>query len=98
MMTLAAAIELGGVVVIVWHCAIALLALARGRGVRAARLVVAEGAVAGLGFKVAATLLKTIALHSWPAIAAFACILALRTIVKSLFVWEAGELRAATVL
>ena len=53
----------------------------------------AEGVVAALGFKTAATLLKTLELRSWQAIATFVMILALRTVVKQVLSWEARRLR-----
>jgi uncharacterized membrane protein len=53
-----------------------------------ARLLVADGAIMGLSFKVAATLLKTIGLRSWNQIAMFAAILALRTVIKAEFGWQ----------
>lgn len=82
--TLAVLIEFGGAVVVIVHVmmALGLLALRRG-SIERARLVVVEGALSGLGFKVAATLIKTIELRSAEQIAMFAAILALRTFVKA---------------
>ena len=57
-------------------------------------MTIAEGAVASLGFKTAATLLKTLELRSWRAIALFAAILALRTFIKTSLAWDADRLRA----
>lgn len=71
--------------------------LCRGRGdaygVIRGRLALADGVVAALGFKTAATLLKTLELRSWNAIAFFAAVLALRTFVKLTLQWEARRLR-----
>lgn len=88
-------IEFGGALLIVGYCAAALLTLARSRSlesVRRARLLVAEGAIWGLSFKLAGTLLKTILLHTWQQIALFAVILALRTLLKRIFLWETRKL------
>jgi uncharacterized membrane protein len=71
----------------------ALLALARGRGLDAARLRIADGIVAALSFGVAATVLRVIVLHSWLDIAMLASIYAIRTIVKRALLWESAALR-----
>ena len=47
------------------------------------QLILADAVLAGLGFKVAATLLKTIELRSWAEIGAFAAVLAMRTLLKA---------------
>lgn len=90
-------IEFGGSVVVVVGCLRGLLVLARGRGRHAgivqARLLVADGVIAALGYKTAATLLKTIELQSWSAILMFASILALRTFIKRVLAWEESRLR-----
>ena len=95
----AALIEFGGSLVIAAACLRGLAALARGRGALAAivraRLVVADGVVAALGYETAATLLKTVELQSWTAIGHFAAVLALRTLVKRVLVWEEARLRPA---
>ena len=57
------------------------------------RLLVADGVVAALGYKTAATLLKTIELQAWSSIGMFAAILTLRTVVKRVLVWEEDRLR-----
>ena len=71
--------------------------MAIGRGTHSAivggRLLVADGVIAALGYKTAATLLKTIELQSWSAIGMFAAILTLRTLVKRVLVWEEARLR-----
>ncbi len=71
----------------------ALWLLARSQGFVQARLAVARGALYGLAFKVAATLLKTIVLHSLDAIAIFAAVFALRTLIKRVFAWEQERLK-----
>lgn len=86
-------IDLVGGLLIVAYVVAAGVALLRGRGVVRARLLAAEGATLGLSFKVAGTLLKTIELHTWEQILMFCVILALRVLLKRLFVWEAQRLR-----
>ena len=91
---LAAAIEFAGAVGIAACCAAALWAAVRGRGPARAQSLVIEGALWGLNFKTAATLLKTIELQGWHGIASFAAILALRTALKRVMTWEQGRLDA----
>lgn len=97
---LAVLIEFGGGLFVVVACARALLVLVTDRGSHAgivrARLLVADGVIAALGFKTAATLLKTIELQSWDAILSFTAIFALRTLVKQVLVWEEQRLRGAS--
>lgn len=91
-------IEFGGSLVVVTGCCRGLYALAVSRGAAGgivrARLLVADGVIAALGYKTAATLLKTIELQTWNAILVFTATLALRTLVKRVLVWEEGRLRA----
>jgi len=69
--------------------------LARRQGLAAARLLVIQGSLWGLSLKTAASLLKTIELHSWEQIGAFTAILALRTLVKRVMTWEETRLRGS---
>lgn len=89
------AIEMVGSLIIVGYCAAALATLirSRGRGIRSARLLIADGVITGLGFKLAGTLLKTILLVSWHQILMFTAIFALRTVLKRLFAWEQRRLK-----
>jgi len=89
-------IELGGSLAIVGYVASALYYLLRHReaGIERARLAVANGALAGLNFKLAATLLKTIELQTWTQLGFFAFIFLLRFILKRAFTYERRELRA----
>lgn len=91
-------IELGGSVVIAVACLRGLALLVVGCGTHAAivraRLVVADGIISALGYKTAATLLKTIELQTWTAIGIFTAVLALRTLVKRALVWEVDRLSA----
>lgn len=93
MVELALAIEAIGSLVIVGYLVAAICVLVRTRDKTRTRLLVADGALWGLNFKVAASLLKTISLHTWQQIGLFAAILALRTMLKWIFSWEAGRLR-----
>lgn len=89
-------IEFIGSLVIVSYVAGSLLVLWRERGAEKivrARLVVAGGALIGLGFKLAATLLKTVQLHSWAQIGAFLILLLLRELLKQIFAWEQARIR-----
>ncbi len=90
--TLALVIEAVGSVLIAGYCVAAAVTLLR-RGERhAAQILVAEGALTGLSFKVCATLLKTIMLVSWQQIGMFACVLLLRTLMKRVFAAEQRRL------
>ena len=86
------ALQLASAVVITGFVAVALVSLSLGRGVIRARLLVAEGVIGGLGVMTAATLLRTIGLHTWHQILMFALILLLRILLKKLFVWEKERL------
>jgi len=96
--TVALLIEGVGSLYIVGYVIAAVWALIRGSGpdrLAQARLLIAEGALAGLNFKVAATLLKTLQLQSWNQIGLFVATFALRTILKRFFTWEQAQLRRA---
>jgi uncharacterized membrane protein len=77
---------MAGTIIIAAGCLRGLASLVRGGATRSAlrgcRLLLADAVLAGLGFKVAATLLKTIELRRWDQIAAFAAVLALRSFLK----------------
>ena len=92
--SLAALIEFAGALGIVGYCVAALAVLVRHWAITRARLLVIEGSLWGLGFKTAASLLKTTTVHDWNGIASFAAILALRTVLKWVFAWEASRLEA----
>jgi len=90
---LASLIEFIGAMLIVGYMLAALIMLIHTRNVVAARLLVADGAIAGLSFKLAGTLVKTIVLHTWQQILMFVIIFALRIILKRLFTWERTRLQ-----
>ena len=89
----ASIIEFIGALLIVCYILAALYAVLRGRRIIDAQQIVADGAIAGLNFKLAGTLLKTIVVHSWQQILMFAAIFALRIILKRLFTWERAKLQ-----
>ncbi len=92
MNALIAPIEFSGVLLIVGHCVAGLVELARSQNLAATRLLVIQGSLWGLSLKTAASLLKTIDLHSWEQIATFMAIFALRTLVKRVMTWEEAVL------
>ncbi len=81
-------IELLAAIVVGLHAAWALIRIVTGHGSDEARLLIARGVLAALGFSIAGTLLKTIALQSWAEIRMFAFVLLLRTLLKQIFRWE----------
>ena len=56
-----------------------------------------DGVLTGLGFKLAAALLKTMTLTNWRQIEMFVTVLAIRTSVKQIFNWEAARIRRRAV-
>lgn len=88
----AALIEFVGAILIIAYILASLVTLLRTRNITHARLLVADGVITGLSFKIAGTLLKTIELHTWQQILMFSAILALRTILKRFFIWERTRL------
>ncbi len=95
---LIAPVEFAGALLIVGYCIAGLVELARPRNLAAARLLVIEDSLWGLSLKTAASLLKTIEIHSWEQIAAFTAIFALRTLVKRVMTWEATLLESQSRL
>jgi uncharacterized membrane protein len=87
-------IEFIGALLIVAYLLVALFVLLRTRDILSARLIVADGVITGLSFKLAGTLLKTIELRTWQQILMFVAIFALRTLLKRLFTWERARLQA----
>ena len=81
-------IELLAAIVVGFHVLWAVARILTGHGSDDARLLIARGVLAALSFSVAGTLLKTIALQSWPQIRIFAFVLVLRTLLKQIFQWE----------
>ncbi len=82
---MATALEFGGAPIIAFH---ALLAFARALGRQdalEARKILSKGAITGLDFKLAGTLLKTLTLAEAHQIEMFAVTLALRIFLKKSF-------------
>ena len=88
----ALAIEAAGSALLLGYVLAALLALARQHGLERCRLLLADGAVFSLGFKTAASLLKTLELNTWHQIGAFLAVLTLRTVLKHAFAEEKASL------
>ena len=88
-------IEFAGALLIVGYILAALYTLVRTGSIVRARLIAADGAITGLSFKLAGTLLKTLLIHTWSQILLFVVIFALRTALKRFFTWERARLRAA---
>jgi uncharacterized membrane protein len=86
-------IEFIGALLIVFYLLAACFSLLTQKDVPLARLIVADGVITGLSFKVAGTLLKTIELHTWQQILMFVAVFALRTLLKQVFNWERGRLQ-----
>ncbi len=86
-------IEFAGGLLIVVYIIVAMIDLIRNKDVIRARLIVADGVITGLSFKLAGTLLKTIVIHTWQQILMFVAIFALRTILGRLFAWERDRLQ-----
>jgi uncharacterized membrane protein len=91
-------IEFMGACVIVFYILKACQFLLSGGNVTEARLLVANGVIVSLNFKLAGTLIKTIELHSWQQILLFSAIFILRTALKRFFTWEQTRLRQDTML
>jgi uncharacterized membrane protein len=89
-----AVIEFVGALFIVGYVIAAIVSLFRVRSISYARLLVADGVITGLSFKLAGTLLKSIIVHTWQQILLFAFIFVLRTILKRAFTWERVKIQA----
>ena len=89
-------IELLAAIVIVYHVLWAIAGIVRRQGSDVARIRIAQGVLSALGFSVAGTLLKTIALQTWPQIRLFTFIFVLRTLLKRVFLWEENSIKART--
>ena len=87
-------IELLAACVIAYHVVWALAAIVRRHGSDVARIRIAQGVLTALGFSVAGTLLKTIALQTWPQIRLFTFVFVLRTLLKRVFLWEEQTIKA----
>lgn len=88
------AVELVTNLVMFGYVLAALLALLRGGGMSRARLLVVDGILFALNFKVVATLLRTVEITTWNQIGLFAAVFVLRTLLKRVVNWERREMRA----
>ena len=61
-----------------------------------AQVIAANGVVIALDYKLAATVLKTLALNGWQQIAAFVAILSIRIIVKRQMAWQMAKFGSKT--
>lgn len=59
-----------------------------------ARLRIAEGVVTALGLMLPATILRTLVVRDWEQILGLALLLAMRIVIKRLFMWEKSRLSA----
>ncbi|HEY9856249.1 MAG TPA: DUF1622 domain-containing protein [Stenomitos sp.] len=91
--TWVALVEFTGGLLIAGYCLVGLGLLLRTLRPQEARLVVANGALLGLSFKLAAALLNAIGTPTWEHLARLAVIFALRTLLGRVFAWEQGRLR-----
>lgn len=81
-------VDAAAAVVIGYSVIMAILSVLRVHGSDAARLLIARGVLSALGFSVAGSLLKIIALQTWEQIRLFAFVFVLRTSLKRVFAWE----------
>ena len=86
------AIELLAAVVVAFHACWALAVILRHHDADRPRFIIADGVLAALGFSVAGTLLKALALQSWRQIGTFAFVLAFRTLLKQVFKREREQM------
>src|SRR4051812_23917595 len=92
---IASCIEFFGTIMILAHIIGAAWLLLHRSSLGIIKSVVAAGAIAGLDFKMAATLLKALSLSDWPHIGKFAAILLLRAILKRSFAIESNNNKVA---
>jgi len=85
-------IEFGGALMVVVFCAVAVWSVLREHEPVKARHWVALGALMGLNFKLAATVLKTLYVVSWSQVGMLAFVIGLRTVLKWTFVRERRRL------
>ena len=90
----AGVIQVVGALIISGYVLAALVSLLPRCNIARARLLTADGVIAGLSVMVCATVLKLIALQTWQQILMLSVILSLRILLKKLFVWERMRLLA----
>jgi uncharacterized membrane protein len=85
-------IQIIGALMIAAYVITATLFLIPHRHVDHSRLMVAEGVINSLSFMLSASLLRMIDLRTWQQILIFGFLLALRTFLKKIFVWEKARI------
>lgn len=93
-------IDMLGAGVILAYALLALRSLFQAKTFRVehAQHLLSEGILNALGFKLAATLLKTILLTNWNALLMFMAIFLIRTVLKFFFRWQEVQLAAQLAL
>ena len=86
-------VDAAAAVIIGYSVITAFLSILRMQGSDAARLLLAKGVLSALGFSVAGSLLKIIALQTWAQIRLFAFVFVLRTLLKRVFSWEENKIQ-----
>lgn len=81
-------VDLAAALVIAYYALWAILGILQKKGSDTARLRIAQGVLIALGFSLAGTLLRTIALQTWRGIRAFVFIYVLRLFLKRVFTGE----------
>lgn len=87
-----AVIDFAGAVIVMVYCVVAIGVVLRERDPAKARHLVAMGAISGLTFKLAATLLHTLVVTSWSQVGMLAFVVGLKTVLKWTFARERGRL------
>jgi hypothetical protein len=88
--SISSAIDFIGSLIIAFFCTRAFIQILFGKldkDIHLVKKIVANGAIFGLTFKSAGTLLNAIELRSWNEIFIFAAVLSLRTLLKAEFQW-----------
>ncbi len=89
-------VDVAASLVIAYYVSKAILSIFRQQGSDVARLKIAQGVLVALGFSVAGSLLKIIALQTWAQIRLFAFVFVLRTLLKRVFAWEEKRIERRT--
>jgi hypothetical protein len=82
---IATAIEFIGAIIIITAAIKAIFVLLKSRSIEESKICIAAGAITGLDFKLAATLLKMLTLIGWKQIGMFTAIYAIRFVLKKAF-------------
>lgn len=85
-------IDFAGAVIVLVYCVLGIGVVLRERDPAKARRLVAMGAISGLTFKLAATLLHTLVVTSWSQVGMLAIVVVLKTVLKWTFARERERL------